>query len=76
MSPDQNAGRSHSVKNGNSSFEMVEEFKYLGITLTHQNYVYIQAEIKSRLKSGNACYYSMQNILSSRVLSKNLTIKV
>jgi hypothetical protein len=30
MSRDQNAGRSHSVKIDNSSFERVEEFKYLG----------------------------------------------
>jgi hypothetical protein len=68
MSPDQNAGTSHSMKNDNDSFEMVEEFKYFGTTLTYQND--IQSEIKSRLKSGNACYHSVQNILSSRVLSK------
>ena len=54
MSWDQNAGRSHSMKSDNSSFERVEEFKYLGTTLTNQNS--IQEEIKSRLKSGNACY--------------------
>ena len=36
----------------------------------------IQAEIKSRLKLGNACYYSVQNLLSSRLLSKNLKIKI
>jgi len=48
----------------------VEEFKYLGTTLTNQNS--IAEEIKSRLRSGNACYYSVQNILSSRLLSKNL----
>ena len=53
-----------------SSIEMVEGFKYLGTTLTNQNS--IQEEIKSRLKLGNACYYSVQNILSSRLLSKNL----
>jgi len=53
---DQNAGRSHSVKIGNSSFEMVEELKYLGTTLTNQNY--IQEEIKSRLKSGRECWLS------------------
>ena len=41
----------------NSSFERVEEFKYLGTTLTNQNSV--QEEIKSRLKLGNACYYSV-----------------
>ena len=37
MSGDQNAGRSHSIKINNSAFERVEEFKYLGTTLTHQN---------------------------------------
>jgi len=33
-------------------------------------------EIKGRLKSGNACYHSVQNLLSSRLLSKNLKIKL
>jgi len=37
MSRDQNAGRNHSVTINNSRFERVEEFKYLGTTLTHQN---------------------------------------
>ena len=35
-----------------------------------------QEEIKSRLKSGNACYHSVQNLLSSSLLSKNLKIKM
>jgi len=52
----------------------VEEFKYLGTTLTNQNST--PEEIKSRLRSGNACYYSVQNLLSSRLLSKNLKIKI
>ena len=52
----------------------MEEFKYLGTTLTNQNS--IQEEIKSRLKSGNASYHSVQNILSSTLLPKNLTIKI
>ena len=52
----------------------MEEFKYLGTTLTNKNY--ILEEIKSRLRSGNACYHSVQNILSSRLLSKNLKIKI
>jgi hypothetical protein len=52
----------------------VKEFKYLGMMLTDQNS--IQEEIKSRLKLGNACYHSVQNILSSRLLSKNLKIKI
>jgi len=33
-------------------------------------------EIKSRLKSGNACYHSLQNLLSFRLLSKNVKIKI
>ena len=47
-SRDQNAGRSHNMKTDNRAFERVEEFKYLGITLTVKNS--IQEEIKSRLK--------------------------
>jgi len=74
MSRDQNAGRSHSMKIDNSSIERVEEFKYLGTKLTHKNS--IQEEIKSRLKLGNACYYSVQNLLSSSLLSKKLKIKI
>ena len=74
MSQDQNTGRSHSMKTDNSSIERVEEFKYLGTTLTTQNS--IQEEIKSRLKLGNACYYSVQNLLCSNLLSKNLKIKI
>ena len=67
VSPDQNAG-SHNIKIDNSSFERVEHFKYLEIILTDQNS--IQEEIKSRLKSGNAYYHSVKNILSSSLLSK------
>jgi len=52
----------------------VEEFKYLGTILTRQNS--IPEEIKSRLMLGNACYHSVQNLLSSRLLSKNLKIKI
>ena len=73
MSQDQNAGRIHCVRIYNSTFERVEEFKYLGKTLTNQNS--ILQEIKSRLRSGNACYHSVQNLLSSRLLSKNLKIR-
>ena len=63
-----------SVRTDNSIFERVEEFKYLWTTLTNQNS--IAEEIKSRLRSGNACYHSVQNLLSSRLLSKNLKIKI
>ena len=46
----------------------------MGTTLTNQNS--IQEEIKSRLKSGNACYHSVQNLLSSSLLSKNTKINI
>jgi hypothetical protein len=46
----------------------------LGTTLTNQNS--IEEEIKSRLKSVNTCYHSVQNILSSNLLSKNTKIKI
>ena len=52
----------------------MEQFKYLGTTLTHQNS--IQEEIKSRWKSGNACCHSVQNLLSSSLLSKNLKMTI
>ena len=57
ISRDQNAGRIHSIKADNSSFARAEEFIYLGTNLRNQNS--IQEEIKSRLKSGNACYHSV-----------------
>jgi len=53
---------------------MVEDVRYLGTTLTDQNY--IQEEIKSRLKPGNVCCHSVQNLLSSSLLSKNTKIKI
>jgi hypothetical protein len=74
MSRDRNAGRGHGMKIDNRSIERVEELKYLGATLTDQNS--IQEEIKSRLKIRNACYYSVQNLLSSRLLYRNLKIKI
>jgi len=74
MSRDQNAGRIQRVRIDNSTFERAEDFKYLGTTFTNQNS--IAEEIKSRLRSGNAYYHSVQNLLYSRMLSKNLKIKI
>ena len=48
-------------------------FKYLVTTLTNQNSN--QEETKSLLKSGNACYHSVQNPLSFSLLPKNIKIK-
>jgi hypothetical protein len=70
----QKAGQRQSIKIGNRSFEDVENFKYLGTTLTDQNCIH--EEIKSRLNSGNACYYSVQSLLSSRLLSRNVKVKI
>jgi hypothetical protein len=56
------------------SFGRVEHFGYLGTTLTNRNSIH--EEIKSRVNSGNACYQSVQNLFSSRLLSKNIKIKV
>jgi len=52
----------------------VEELIYLGTTVANQNS--IQEEIKSTLQSGNACYHSVQNLLSSRLLYKIMKIKI
>ena len=62
------------MKIDNNFLKRVEKFICLGTTLTNQNS--IQEEIKSRLKSENACYHSVQNILSTSLLSKNLKIKI
>jgi hypothetical protein len=68
VSRDQNAGQNREIKIRNRSFENVSQFKYLETTVTNQNL--IQEDIKRRLNSGNACYHSVQNLLSSRLLSK------
>jgi hypothetical protein len=68
----QNSGQNHNIQMGNKSFKMVEESKYLG-TLTNQNSVH--EEIKSRLKSGNAWYHFVQNLLLSSLLSKNINMQ-
>ena len=70
MSRNNTAGLSHSIKINNSFLESVEDFKYSGKTLTNRNS--IQEEINSSLKSGNACCYSVQNLLISSVLTKNV----
>jgi hypothetical protein len=68
MSRDQNAGENGYIQIGNESFETVEQFKYLGTTLTNQNSIH--EEIKSRLKSGNACYHSVQNLVFQFTIQK------
>jgi hypothetical protein len=68
MSRQPNSGQNEKVRTANESFEKVAKFKYLGKTLTNKSVIH--DEIKSRLNSGNACYYSVQNLLSSCLISK------
>jgi hypothetical protein len=74
MSRYQKVGQKHSTKTANRSFQDMTKFKYLERTLTDQNYMH--EEIKSRLNSGNACYHSVQSLLSSRLLSRNVKVKI
>jgi predicted transcriptional regulator len=74
MSRDQNASRKSNVMIGNKSFEIIEQFKYLMKTLTNPNSIH--EEIKSSWKSENACYHSVQNLLSSSLVSQNVNIKI
>jgi hypothetical protein len=64
----QNVGQNRDIKIATRLFENLSQFKCLGTTVTNQNL--IQEEIKRRFNSGNACYHSVQNLLSSRLLSK------
>jgi hypothetical protein len=69
-----NAGQDHDIKIANIVYENVSQFKYLGMTVTNKNL--IQEEITRRLNSGNACYYSVQYLLSSCLLSLNIKIRL
>jgi hypothetical protein len=66
MSRYPNSGQNQNIRIATETFENVAKFKYLGTTLTNQNDIH--DEIKSRLNSGNVFYYSVQNILSSRLI--------
>jgi hypothetical protein len=74
MSHHQTAGQSNYIRVANNSFEKVAKLKYLGSKLMDQNCIH--EEIRSRLNSGNACYHLVQNLLTSRLLSRNVKIKI
>jgi hypothetical protein len=71
LSRRQNAGQNRDTGIANRSFENVSQFKHLGTAVTSQTL--IQGEIRNKLNYGNTCY---QNLLSFRLLSKNVTIKI
>jgi hypothetical protein len=73
LSHHQNAGQIWDFKIANRSFENVPQFKYLGTTVTAQNL--ILEEMRRTMNFGNACYHSVQNLLSSRLLLKNVKIR-
>jgi hypothetical protein len=68
LSHHQNAAKKYDVKTANRYSENVTQFKYLGTTISNQ--------IKRGLNSDNACYPSVQNLLSSRLLSKNIKMRI
>jgi hypothetical protein len=68
------AGQKHSIQIANRSFEVVAKFRYVGTTLTDQHSM--QEKIDSRLNSGNGCYHSVQSLLSYRLLSRNVKVKL
>jgi sorting nexin-29 len=74
MAGSQKIGQKHSIRIVNRSFEDVAKFKYLRRTLTDQNHIH--DEINSRLNSGNGYYHSIRSLLSSRLLSRNLKVKI
>jgi hypothetical protein len=74
MSCDKNAGQSRDINVENRSFENMSQLKYLGTTVTNQNL--IQEEIKRRLNSCNACYHSVQKLLSALPLSKSVKARI
>jgi hypothetical protein len=74
MTHHQNLGQDENIRIANEAFENVAKFKHFGMTLTNQNGIH--DEIKSRLNSRNAWCHSVQNLLSSHLISKHLKIKI
>jgi hypothetical protein len=74
LSRHQSAGQNQDIKIANRCFENVAQFRYLGTTTTNQNLV--KDKIKNRLNSGSVCYHTVQKLLSSPLLPKNVQIRI
>jgi hypothetical protein len=74
LSLHQNAGQNLDMKIADGSVENMAKLKHLRTTVTNQ--ISVQKEITRRMNSGNAYYHSVQNRLSSRLLSKNVEIRI
>jgi hypothetical protein len=74
MSRHQTTGQNNHIKASNKYFENVTDFKYLKTTVTNKNWK--REEIKRRLNSGNTCYHTGYHLLTSRLPSKNVKIKI
>ena len=71
---DHTAGQNQNMKIGDKSFESVIKIIYLGVAQNNLNCLH--EEIKSEVNSGNACYYSVQNLLPYSLLLENIKIKM
>jgi hypothetical protein len=63
----------HEFRSGGISYERVETFKYLGTVLNKGNYKGM--EIRSRVRAGNKCYYALDSVMKSKLISRQSKLK-
>jgi nucleoside-diphosphate-sugar epimerase len=64
----------HELKIGEYKFEGISRFTYLGSVLTENNSII--AEISERIKKGNATYYKNRKLLTSKLLTRNIKLRL